>query len=149
VKTRISNTRLSARGAVAIAFSAIAGVLAVASIAWACTVVAGSTWYSDGTRVKQGPPGTQITARATGAMTGIPYHLVIGDMGTEPGHSTHACMRTLQVINPAILFAGPSGLIGNVTGTVTYSVPGTYQLCFKDSSPNNSTGTGGASFTVL
>lgn len=149
MKTRTNSTRLSARGAVAIACSAIAGVLAVASIAWACTVVVGSTWYSDGTRVKSGPPGTQITARATGAEPGIPYHLVIGDMGAEPGHSTHACMRTLQVVNPAIVFAGPSRLIGNVTGTVTYSVPGTYQLCFKDSSPNNSTGTGGASFTVL
>ena len=148
MKTRISSTRLSARGAVAIAFSAIAAVVAVASIAWACTPVAGSTWYSDGTRTKSGPPGTQITARATGAVGGVPYHLVIGDMGTE-GHSTHACMRTLQVVNPAIVFAGPTGLISNVTGTVTWSVPGTYQLCFKDSSGNNSTGTGGASFTVL
>ena len=140
---------MSARGAVAIAFSAMAGVLAVASLAWACTVVRGSTWYSDGTRSKSGPPGTQVTARATGAIQGVPYHLVLGDLGTEPGHSTHACMRTLDILNPAVVFAGPSGLIGNVRGTVHLTTPGTYQLCFKDSSPNNSTGTGGASFTVI
>lgn len=149
METQRRALRLTPRRAVTVAFSAVAGVLAVASIAWACTVVAGSTWYSDGTRVKSGPPGTQITARATGAVSGVPYHLVIGDMGTEPGHSTHACMRTLQVLNPAIVFATSNGRIGNVSGTVTYGTPGTYQLCFKDSTPNNSTGTGGASFTVL
>jgi hypothetical protein len=140
---------LSTRGAVAVAFSAIAGVLAVASLAWACTVAAGSTWYSDGSRTKSGQPGTQITARATGAFTGVPYHLVLGDMGTEPGHNDHACMRTLDILNPAVVFAGPSGLIGNVRGTVHLTTPGTFQLCFKDSSTLNSTGTGGASFTIL
>jgi hypothetical protein len=148
VKTRNTGARLSARGAVAIAFSAVAGVLAVASIAWACTVVAGNTWYADGSRTAAGPPGTTITARATGAIAGVQYHLVLGDMGTE-GHADHACMRTLDVLNPAIVFATNSGRIGNVTGTVHLTTPGTYQLCFKDATPANSTGTGGASFTVL
>ena len=135
---------------VAIAFSAIAGVLAVASLAWACTVLAGSTWYSDGTRSKSGPVGTQITARATGGLQGVPYHLVLGNDAGDPGHASHACMATVDILNPAVVFAGPSGLIGNVRGTVhATTTAGTYQLCFKDSSVNNSTGTGGATFTVF
>ena len=149
MQSRSSSRRLGARGAAAIVFSALAGVIAVASLAWACTVVAGSTWYSDGTRAKSGPAGTTIRAYATGAVQGVPYHLVLGGAGNT-GHDTHACMVTFDVLNPAQVFAGPSGLIGTVQGTVKASTArGTYQLCFKDATPNNSTGTGGATFTVI
>ena len=141
--------RLGARGAAAIVFSAFAGVIAVASLAWACTVVAGSTWYSDGTKAKSGPVGTQIRAYATGAIQGVPYNMVLGGAGST-GHDTHACMVTFDTLNPTNVFAGPNGIIGTVRGTVNATtVAGTYQLCFKDSSPNNSTGTGGATFTVI
>lgn len=147
--SRSRRRRLGARGAAAIVFSALAGVIAVASLAWACTVVAGSTWYSDGTRTKSGPVGTTIRAYATGAIQGVPYNLVLGGAGST-GHDTHACMVTFDTLNPNNVFAGPSGLIGTVTGTVHPGIAaGTYQLCFKDSSINNSTGTGGATFTVI
>jgi hypothetical protein len=149
VQSRSSRRRLGARGAAAIVFSAFAGVLAVASLAWACTVVAGSTWYSDGTRAKSGPVGTEIRAYATGAIQGVPYNLVLGGAGGT-GHDTHACMVTFDTLNPTNVFAGPTGINGTVRGTVhAGTVPGLYQLCFKDSTPNNSTGTGGASFTVI
>ena len=149
MQSRSSRRRLGARGAAAIVFSALAGVVAVASLAWACTVVAGSTWYSDGTRAKSGPVGTQIRAYATGAIQGVPYNLVLGGAGNT-GHDTHACMVTFDTLNPTNVFAGPTGIIGTVRGTVHVgTAPGTYQLCFKDSSPNNSTGTGGATFTVI
>lgn len=149
MESRSSRRRLGARGAAAIVFSALAGVIAVASLAWACTVVAGSTWYSDGTKAKSGPVGTTIRAYATGAIQGVPYHLVLGGAGNT-GHDTHACMVTFDVLNPTHVFAGANGLIGTVRGTVsTSTAPGTYQLCFKDATPNNSTGTGGATFTVI
>jgi len=149
VQSRSSRRRVGARGAAAIVFSAFAGVIAVASLAWACTVVAGSTWYSDGTRAKQGGVGTEIRAYATGAIQGVPYNLVLGGAGST-GHDSHACMVTFDTLNATNVFAGPTGIIGTVRGTVhPGTAAGVYQLCFKDSSINNSTGTGGASFTVI
>jgi hypothetical protein len=150
VQSRSTRRRIGARGAAAIVFSALAGFVAVASLAWACTVVAGSTWYSDGSRTKSGPVGSTIRAYATGALQGVPYKLVLGNDGGDPGHAAHACMVAVDFLNNATVFAGPTGLIGTVTGTVHAGTGvGTYQLCFKDSSTNNSTGTGGATFTVI
>lgn len=151
MKTRRRTHGLKGPGAVAIGFAATAAVLAFASLAWACTVVAGSTWFSDGSRTKQGGIGTQIRAFGTGApSTAVPYILVLGNDGGDPGHSSHACMVTVDILNPNIVHAGANGLIPTVTGTVHAGTPGgTYQMCFKDSSANNSTGTGGATFTVL
>ena len=106
--------------------------------------VQGSTWYSDGTKAKAGPPGTRITAYAANAFSGVPYRLVLGH-----GAGDKACEAPAQWINPTIVFAGPTGLIGRVTGTVPLdTLPGTYKLCFEDSSTGNVTGTGGATFTV-
>jgi hypothetical protein len=106
--------------------------------------VQGSTWYSDGTKVKAGPPGTRITAYAVNAFPGVSYRLVLG-----LGASGRACEAIAQWINPTVVVAGPSGLIGRVTGTVPLdTLPGTYKLCFEDSSTGNFTGTGGATFTV-
>ena len=149
MQSRSKRRRLGARGAAAIVFSALAGVIAVASLAWACTVVAGSTWYSDGTKAKSGPVGTIIRDYATGAVQCVPYNLLLGGAGNT-GHDAHACMVTFDTLNPNNVFAGPSGIIGTVQGVVhNGTAPGTYQLCFKDSTPNNSTGTGGATFTVI
>jgi hypothetical protein len=107
-------------------------------------VVAGSTWYSDGSRAKSGTVGTTISARAVGAMPNIPYRLVLGT-----GDPTHACTTVVQVVNPTVIYAGPGGLIGTTTGTVQPGLPaGTYKLCFEDASPGNLTGTGGATFTL-
>ena len=106
--------------------------------------VQGSTWYSDGTKDKAGPPGTRITAYAVNAFPTVPYRLVLG-LGA-PGK---ACEAIAQWINPTIVFAGPNGLIGRVTGLVPLDTPpGTYKLCFEDSSTGNFTGTGGTTFTV-
>ncbi|HET7722949.1 MAG TPA: hypothetical protein VFK43_23475 [Acidimicrobiales bacterium] len=106
--------------------------------------VQGSSWYSDGTKAKSGPPGTRITAYAVNAFPGVPYRLILGLGG--PGK---ACEAPAQWINPAIVYAGQNGLIGRVTGTVPLdTLPGTYKLCFEDSSTGNLTGTGGTTFTV-
>lgn len=107
-------------------------------------VVSGSTWYSNGAKTRSGPVGTPIQAYAVGAIANVPYRLVLG---TGPGDK--ACVTTVQVINPTVVFAGSTGVIGRVSGTVQAGIaPGTYKLCFEDSSTGNYTGTGGATFTV-
>ena len=107
-------------------------------------VVSGSTWYSDGSKTRSGPAGTQIQAYAVGALQTVPYRLVLGT-----GPSDRACASIVAVLNQATIFAGPSGLLGRTTATVPAGlVPGTYKLCFEDSSTGNFTGTGGATFTV-
>ena len=106
--------------------------------------VQGSSWYSDGTKAKAGPPGTPVTAYAVNTLPGVPYRLVLG-LGS-PGK---ACEAIAQWVNPAVVYAGENGLIGRVTGTVPLdTLPGTYKLCFEDSSTGNLTGTGGTTFTV-
>lgn len=113
-------------------------------VAGQTSVVAGSTWYSTGANTRSGPVGTAVRAYAVGALQNVPYRLVLG---TGPGDK--ACLNTVQVLNNTVVFAGPTGLIGAVTGTVQAGVaPGTYKLCFEDSSAGNYTGTGGATFTV-
>ena len=106
-------------------------------------VVQGSTWYSNGSKTGTGPNGTTISAYAVGAAQNVPYRLVLGT-----GPTGKACATTVQVLNPTIVFAGANGLIGRVTGTVQGVAPGTYRLCFEDSSAGNYIGTGGATFTV-
>ena len=130
-------------------FSAIAGMLAVASLAWACTAPVGGTWYADGTSSKSGPPGTVVRVFATGAFANLPYTLVLGDAGANPGHGDHACMRTVDVLNPTTRLADEGGFLSTTIGTVHTTVRGTYQICFKDNSAANTTGTTGASFTVV
>ena len=124
----------------------IGWVLSLAAPSSAHVIVAGSTWYSDGTREKTGAVGTTIRAYATAAVAGVPYKLVLGlDDAEHPGR----CSTTVQEVNPNAVFAGPSGLIGRVSGTVAPTTPkGTYFLCFKDSSVSEFTSTGGAAFTV-
>lgn len=108
-------------------------------------IVSGSTWYSDGSNAKAGPAGTRITAYAVGAFEDVPYRLVLG-----LGASDRACQAVAQIVNPTVVFVGPNRLIGRVTGTVPAgTLPGTYKLCFEDSSTGNFTGTGGATFTVV
>lgn len=126
-------------------FTAVAGLVAVASLAWACTAPVGSTWYSDGTQHKEGRPGTVVRVYATGGFQGVAYTLVLG----ANDHGGHACMDTVDVLNNATRFANSSGFISTTVGTIHLTVPGTYQVCFKDNGPNNSTGTPGATFTIL
>ena len=107
-------------------------------------VVSGSTWYSDGSKTKSGPAGTQVQAYAVGALQNVPYRLVLGT-----GPSDRACASIVATLNQTTIFAGPTGLLGRTRGTIPAGLtPGTYKLCFEDSSTGNLTGTGGATFTV-
>lgn len=105
----------------------------------------GGTWYADGQNAKFGPVGSTIRAFATGAVLDVPYRLVLG--GGDPGS---ACVTTAQVLNPTTRFADSTGFLSITVGTVRDGIaPGTYKLCFEDSSSGNLTGTSGATFTVL
>ena len=125
---------------------ALGAVVALPSPGSTIEVVAGSTWYSDGTRHKSGPAGTVVTAYAVGALQGVPYKLVLA---LDDDFVGGQCVTTVRELNATAVFAGPSGIIGRVRGTVPPGTPaGTYILCFKDSSMHQSTNTGGATFTV-
>lgn len=95
------------------------------------STVAGSSWYSNGTKAASGPSGTTINVYATNAIAGVPYQLVTGRNGVNP---SQPCALDLVVVNAAVVYAGSSGLIGRVTGTVD-RLPGSYQVCFAQTDP--------------
>ena len=95
--------------------------------------IAGSTWYSDGTNTRSGTAGAVIRAYGTNAVQGVPYNLVIGTAG---------CSTVVAVLNETSILAGPSGLLGRVTGTVPAGIaPGQYTVCFRNlTGPPTATG---------
>lgn len=111
------------------------GYVASASAA----VIAGSGWYSDGTRTASGPAGTIVQAFAANAVQLVPYTLVLATAG---------CRNVVAVLNGVTLYAGLSGLIGRVLGTIPLgTAPGVYDVCFRNLT-GPPTATGGLTFTV-
>ena len=141
--------RIPVRRALVAGTTAVAGMLAMVSLAWACTAPAGGTFYIDGTSAKTVERGTTISAFATRAEPGFSYQLVIGDPMGPSGHSTHACMDILFMVNPTLRYANADGIIPRTSGPAgNASTPtGTYQLCFR--ATNAAVGTGAASITLI
>lgn len=110
------------------------------------STVAGSAWFSNGTKSASGPSGTTISVYATNALANVPYQLVTGRSGANP---SQPCALDLVVVNTAVVYAGANGLIGRVTGTVN-RLPGIYQVCFAQIDPvaGSRAVTGVVSFTV-
>jgi hypothetical protein len=125
--------------------AAVAGILVVASMAWACTVPEGFTWYSDGSTSKSGPAGTTITAFATGALRNTSYFLVTGKNESGQAHADHACMDSIQNVNDTQRFSNNRGFIGNTSGPVNRT-QGTWQVCFR--TPDGAYSTLAVLFTV-
>ena len=102
-------------------------------------VIAGSTWYSNGSQTASGPAGTVVAAYAVNAVQLVPYTLVLATAG---------CRTIVAVLNDTTLYAGPSGLIGKVRGTIPPGTgPGSYAVCFRNLT-GPPTATGGLTFTV-
>ncbi|HEX7277225.1 MAG TPA: cellulase family glycosylhydrolase [Acidimicrobiales bacterium] len=102
-------------------------------------VIAGSGWYSDGTRTASGPAGAVVQVYAVNAVQLVPYTLILGTAG---------CVDVVAVLNDATMYAGPSGLIGKVRGTIPLgTAPGSYAVCFRNLTGPR-TATGGLTFTV-
>jgi hypothetical protein len=102
-------------------------------------VIAGSTWYADGSKSRSGPAGTAVTAYAVGGIQDVPYQLVLANGGN--------CANTVAVLNATTVQAGPSGVIGRVRGTVPAGTPpGTYDICFRHG--GGATATGAVGFIV-
>jgi hypothetical protein len=96
-------------------------------------VIAGSTWYAEGTKSQTAPAGAAVTAYAVGGLQGVPYQLVLAGAGN--------CADTVAVLNAATVQAGPSGVIGRVRGTVPAGTPpGTYSICFRHVGGTTATG---------
>lgn len=110
------------------------------------STVAGSTWFSNGTRSASGAAGTTIRAYATNALPNVPYQLVTGRRGLS---ASQPCALDLVAVNSVVVYAAANGLIGRVTGTVN-RLPGAYQVCFAQVDPVSGSRavTGVANFTV-
>jgi len=94
-------------------------------------VLAGATFYSDGTISKSGPAGTRITAFATGAESYVPYKLVTGRDGGNP---RTPCSTDVVPVLDVERYAGSTGFVSPTSGLI-YRSPGTWQVCFRDSTP--------------
>ena len=129
--------------------TAVAGVLAVASLAWACTAPVGGTFFSDGTSTKTVARGTRISVFATNAEPGFQYRLVIADPNGPSGHGSHACMDEIFFVNATPKFANAQGVLSQTAGPAGDSTTrtGTFQLCFQ--SIGKDVGTGPASITLI
>jgi hypothetical protein len=133
------------RRGTAFVFTSFTAVLLVVSMAWACTLPEGATFFADGTSTKSVARGTRISALANNAHQGVNYLLVIGSNGPHP---THACMQTDYVVNPTQVVPNANGFIGKVSGPAgNASLPlGTYQVCFRDI--NGNVATAAATLTI-
>ena len=129
--------------------TAIAAGLSVVTLAWACTAPAGGTFFSDGTSSKTVARGTRISAFATRAEPGFNYRLVIADPNGPSGHSDHACMDEIFIVNPTLRQANAEGVIPQTAGPAGDSTTptGTFQLCFQ--STDKAVGTGPATITLV
>jgi hypothetical protein len=98
----------------------------------AAPTIAGSTWYSDGTKAKTGPAGAELAAYGVGGVQGLAYQLVLARDG---------CADTVAVLNANLVRPGPSGLIGRVRGAVPLGTPpGNYEICFRHDGGMSATG---------
>jgi glucose/arabinose dehydrogenase len=121
-------------GTQALYYTTYAGGGQVRRITYSATpTIAGSTWYSDGTKAQNGTAGSVIRAYATTAVQNVPYKLVIG---------TANCASVVAVLNETSVFAGPTGVLGRVTGNVPSGLsPGSYAVCFRNiTGPATATG---------
>lgn len=113
--------------------ASVAGALAVASLAFACTPASGQTrWANTGSSANQNlDQGTRVTLNATGATDSAPYVLAVGT--TDAGHNmNHTCMDVHGYINSITVYANSFGFIANTTGTIPNLPNGSYQVCFRD-----------------
>lgn len=111
------------------------------------STVAGSAWYSDGTRSASGPTAPPSACTPP---TRWPTFPTSSSPAPSGANTTQPCALDLVVVNPTVVYAGPKGLIGRATGTVS-RLPGSYQVCFAQADPvtaGSRAVTGVVNFTV-
>ena len=125
----------------------VAGVLALGSVAWACTTPEGTTFFTNGKVSQTVARGSRISAYATGAPQNVGLQLVLGENGPHP---THSCMVTDFTVNNTVRFADSTGFIPPTAGPAGNSMlaTGTYQVCFTDYQFKN-VSTSAATLTII
>lgn len=129
------------------AATSVAALMAIGSLAWACSAPEGATFFTDGKSSKMAVRGTRISAFGTNAHVGVATKLVIGSNGPHP---THACMVTNYTVNDTVRMPNPDGFIGPTAGPAGDAnlAKGTYQVCFKDYVSGN-VATAAATLTII
>lgn len=125
----------------------VLAVLAIASSAFACTPILGTTWFDDGSFGKSGPTGIVISAFATGARADTPYRLGAGNNLT-PNHEAHGCLDQFQAIYPDVRTSNVRGFIPSTAGTISRP-PGEWQICFRQAVPEGASATSPVFFTII
>lgn len=109
--------------------SLLAGTILVLALSLASPASAhtqaGTTWWSNGSTSMTVSPGGTVRAYAVGARPGVGYVLTIGRQAGQ----FDLCHGGTP-LNPTTVYAGPSGLIGTVTGTVDVPSRQTYEVAF-------------------
>ena len=123
---------------------AVAGLLAAASAAWACTVSGGSATYVG---PNHGPAGTSFTASASGAPTfNQKYVLKFADAAVLSTTGNTCRVNGVKVGGPTV--SNGWGYVANTAGIVPVAaVQGNGQVCFVQKL-NNVNATTPALFTV-
>ncbi|HVE47471.1 MAG TPA: hypothetical protein VNA57_12095 [Acidimicrobiales bacterium] len=139
--------------------TAAAAIVAIAlvsvSLASACTAIRGTTQYSAASPTT-GPPGTTISAYATGAASNSLFKLVVGHDGKlKPRRGLHACME----FEETAVSAGPwrSDVYGNIADASSPAsgpipeglVPGVWHVCFYEITPGQEGATATAAASPL
>jgi hypothetical protein len=136
-----------ARRSIVVLAGVAGAMLSTASLAWACTLPSGQTFFTDATISKSAALGSRISAFGTGANTNVAYKLVIGEDGPHPNH---ACMVTDFTVNNTVRMSSSDGFIGPTAGPAgDANLPkNTYQVCFTDYLYGN-VSTSAATLTII
>jgi hypothetical protein len=142
---------MSPRRGITLGVGVVAVLLSVASVASACTVKYGQTYYSDETTSKSVAYGGTITFHAHGAVyrSGTARFVGVTGLNSQAGHDvTHPCMDSL-VGETGTVASTSSGNIGNNSAVITRT-RGIWQVCYYETTSGNygSTSTGAALLTV-
>lgn len=153
--TRKARNGRTARRGTSFAFVVMAIVIAVASVAWACTTKVGQTYWcsNHGTEQRSYKVGDTVCVHAHSVTRSAKYVPATGLHGTHADIG-HQCMDNVSYLRHPdgnYYQYGPdaNGHIGPVYGVLEAEDQGTWQLCLYENSPSlGATATGSVVISV-
>lgn len=128
----VSPRKKFSRRGISVACGIMALVLATSSVAYACTVKTGQTYWCDNHGTEERNyynVGSTVCGEARSANPYSYYQLVTGLHGTHADIG-HQCMDNVRTITSTVRQASSTGFIGHTNGTLDRA--GTWQVCFYE-----------------